>query len=274
MGNKDCFPRSADLPTQSALFWVQQKDRYLRQLLISDIEALTGRRLIVYFANRYLDGSDINAGDIAHLTEILGDIDGEATDLVLNTGGGQTDATEAIVSLLQASLPDFRVIVPHAAKSNGTMICLSSREIVMGAPSELGPIDPSVGGTPASILSEDVVKAQNFPLHMLAMYAIGQTKSLATKLLSTGMMKGKPPAEIQATVQSLASKDKFFSHGSTIDHLEAARLGLNVRYLPAEDAFWQRIWLLYSMYSYDTAKGGIVKVFEGRARSMSVLPAV
>ena len=35
------------------MFWVQQKDRYLRQLLIRDIEDQTGRRLIVYFANRF-----------------------------------------------------------------------------------------------------------------------------------------------------------------------------------------------------------------------------
>jgi hypothetical protein len=74
-------------------------------------------------------------------------------------------------------------------------------------------------------------------------------------------------------VQSLASKNKFFSHGSTIDHIEASRLGLNVRFLNGDDEFWQRIWLLYCMYSHDTPHGGVIKVFEGRARSMSVLPA-
>src|SRR5947209_11249475 len=47
------FPRSTDLPVQSPLFWVEQKDRYLRQLLIRDLEELTGRRLVVYFANRF-----------------------------------------------------------------------------------------------------------------------------------------------------------------------------------------------------------------------------
>jgi hypothetical protein len=35
------FPRATELPTQSPLFWVEQKDRYLRQLLIRDIEELT-----------------------------------------------------------------------------------------------------------------------------------------------------------------------------------------------------------------------------------------
>ena len=39
----------------------------------------------------------------------------------------------------------------------------------MGPPSELGPIDPAIGGTPTSILAEETVKQQNFALHMLAM---------------------------------------------------------------------------------------------------------
>ena len=52
------FPRSTDLPSQSPLFWVEQKDRYLRQLLIRDIEDLTKRRLIVYFANRFENAQD------------------------------------------------------------------------------------------------------------------------------------------------------------------------------------------------------------------------
>jgi hypothetical protein len=114
------------------------------------------------------------------------------------------------------------------------------------------------------LLSEDIVKQQNFPLHMLATYAIGQTKSLATKLLSSGMMKGRDPSDIESTVQSLASKDKFFSHGSTIDHIEASRLGLNVRFLNGDDEFWQRIWLLYCMYSHDTTHGGVMTAFRKR----------
>ncbi len=182
--NHDVFPRGAKLPTQSPLFWVQQKDRYLRQLLIRDIENITKRRLVVYFANRYLVNSDINIGDISQLTELLGDLNGAPTDLLLNTGGGQTDATEAVVSLLQTTIDDFRVIVPHSAKSNGTMICLAASEIVMGPPSELGPIDPYLGDNPASILADPIVKNQNFPLHQLALYAIDQTKKLATRLLS------------------------------------------------------------------------------------------
>lgn len=269
---KSAFPRGKALPNQSPLFWVQQKDRYLRQLMIRDIEEMSGRRLIVYFANRYSPDGDINIGDVSHMSELLEDVDGNPTDLLLNTNVGQTDATEALVSLIQATVSDLRVVVPHSAKSNGTMICLAANEIIMGPPSELGPIDPYLGSTPTSILAEDAVKQQNFPLHKLALYAIEQTRKLATKLLSEGMMKDRPEGEIADTVRKLASREEFFSHGSAIDHIEAERLGLKVNFLNFKDAYWDKIWLLYTMYAHDVAQSGLLKVFEGRSRSMSIAP--
>jgi Serine dehydrogenase proteinase len=272
MKSSDQFPRSKTLPSQSPLFWVQQKDRYLRQLLIRDIEEITGRRLLVYFANRYVENCDINIGDVAQMQELLGDLNGAPADLFLNTTGGQTDATEALISLLQASVQDLRTIVPHSAKSNGTVICLASKEIVMGPPSELGPIDPAVGGTPASILADPVVAKSNFPMHKLGVHAIQQTEKLAKDLLTHGMMNGRPEPEIDATVGSLASKNKYFSHGSVIDHTEAKALGLNINYLPDSDELWQRLWLLYSMYAHDVQQTNVVKIFEGQARSMSITP--
>ncbi len=153
------------------------------------------------------------------------------------------------------------------------MLCLVANEILMGAPSELGPIDPSIGTSgPASILIDPVVGAQNFVLHKLAEYAIGQTKKLATSLLTRGMMHGRPPSEVEDTVRKMSSRDHFYSHGSVIDHIEAKELGLNVRFLKGDDPLWQRTWLLYCMYSHDAQHTGAVKFFEGRARSTTILP--
>jgi ClpP class serine protease len=128
------FPRTVELPTQSPLFWVEQKDRYLRQLLIRDIEQGTGRRLVVYFANRYEKGADIDARDPAYMAELLGDVGADPVDLLLETNGGQTDPTEALVTLIRNVATDFRVIVANAAKSNGTLLCLAADTIVMGLP--------------------------------------------------------------------------------------------------------------------------------------------
>ncbi len=216
------FPRSTDLPTQSPQFWVEQKDRYLRQLLIRDIEEMTKRRLVVYFANLFEADAQIDGRDPAFMAELLGDLAGAPADLLIQTPGGGTDATEALVSIIQTLMPDLRAIVPRAAKSNGTLLCLAAKTIVMGPTSELGPIEPHVQGIPATILEQPQVAAQNFALHMAGKYALAQTKSVAKKLLETGMMKGKQQVDIDKTVQCLASRDKYHSHGSAIDHKEAS----------------------------------------------------
>lgn len=265
------FPRGKALPSQSPLYWVGQKDRYLRQILLRDIEEITGRRLVVYFSNRLLAGSDIDDADPMYFSELLGDIPaGTPVDLLIETNGGKTDSTEAIISIIQNFCHDLRVIVANAAKSNGTLICLAAKEIVMGPASELGPIDPHLNGIPCTVLDDPAVAATNFPLHSLAKLALKQTAKLAERLLRTGMMKGRSEEELAATVRALGTRETYFSHGSCIDHREAENLLLKINYLPKEDELWKRIWLLYCMYEYDLRRDGYLKVFEGRARSTAI----
>lgn len=264
------FPRGTAVPTQSPLFWVEQKDRYLRQLIIRDIESVTNRRLVVYFSNRYEAGSGIDQRDLAYLVEVLGDIGSDPIDLLIETGGGQTDATEAIISMIGSMLSDMRVIVANAAKSNGTLLALAAKSIVMGATSELGPIEPSIADIPCSILDTPEMADKNFPLHMLGKFALQQSRSLATKLLAKGMMAGQPSHLIDAAVDALATRKTFPSHGSVVSHTEAISLGIKVEYLPPDNDTWRRIWLLYCMYDHDCRKGRILKTFESRSRSLSI----
>lgn len=269
MSSAPQFPRSSDLPSQSPLFWVEQKERYLRQLLIRDIEACTNRRLVVYFANRFA-GAQIDSRDPTFMYELLGDVGAEPVDLLLETVGGETDATEALVSLVQNLTKDFRVIVANAAKSNGTLLCLAASSIVMGAAAELGPIEPLVNGIPCTVLTQQQIAAQNYPLHMYGQYALQQTQKLAKHLLSTGMMSGATPAAVEELVSKLSSRDLYYSHGSVIDHREATTLGLKVEYLAPDDELWRRLWLLYCMYEYDCRRDNYLKVFEGRGRSTAI----
>jgi hypothetical protein len=235
---------------------------------------MSGRRLVVYFANRY-ENAQIDPRDCSFTTELLGDVGSEPVDMLLETNGGFTDATEALVSLIQSLVTDLRVIVVNAAKSNGTLLCLAAKSIVMGATSELGPIEPLIQGVPCSILMQDQIAKTNFALHEMGKYALLQSRSLASRLLAAGMMKGKQQAEIDDCVRKLASRDTYFSHGSVIDHREAVTLGLKVEYLPPDDKLWERLWLLYCMYEFDCRRSGYLKIFEGRARSTAValLPA-
>lgn len=263
------FPRTAELPLQSPLFWAEQKDRYLRQLLIRDIEEATQRRLVVYYANR-IENAQIDQRDCSFFVELFGDVGGSPVDLLLETNGGGTDATEALVKLLQNLTQDLRVIVANAAKSNGTLLALAAKSILMGASSELGPVEPLVNGIPSSVLVQPQIAASNFPLHKFGEYALNQSKKIAKSLLLKGMLKGKSDQEIDDVVQKLSSRDFYFSHGSVIDHEEATNLGLSVEYLPPDNELWQRIWFLYCMYEHDCRKDRYLKVFEGSARSTAV----
>jgi hypothetical protein len=75
------------------------------------------------------------------------------------------------------------------------------------------------------------IAKSNFPLHKFGEFALFQTRKLAKKLLSVGMMAAAGQPSVDATVSALSSRDTYFSHGSVIDHREAVSLGLAVDYL-------------------------------------------
>ncbi|MES2662909.1 MAG: hypothetical protein V4629_06370 [Pseudomonadota bacterium] len=266
----DFFPRSKDFPTQSTLFWVSHKDRYLRQLLIRDIEEETGRCLIVYFTDCDRTQAQIDTSDDLYLTELLQQCSGKPVDLLLETNGGFTDATEKICSLLRKSAPDLRVAIPRRAKSNGTVIALCGSTILMGNESELGPIDPSINNIPVQFIINAPAGTVNVLDVQLAQTARDQTIKLAKDLLSTGMMSKNTPAEIEDTIEKIATRNHFHSHGSVIDLKEAQNLKLNITEFGPSDKLWQKIWLLRTMYHYDCGQNGYAKLFESTKVSTAV----
>ncbi len=280
MADEVPFPRGTTFPAQSPLFWVSEKDRYLRQLLISDIERLTGRNLIVYYtdcnSHAQIDGSDDK-----YLLEMVGGCRDKRVDLLLETNGGYTDATEKVVSILKQATDDLRVIVPKRAKSNGTVLALAACEIVLGPASELGPIDPFVNLAPNNavpaqfILQAAQVPGQNIDpiIVQVAQYVVLQTQKLATNLLTKGMLKGRQPEDIEQVVKQLSTRDVYHSHGSVIDHAEATRLGMKVTYLSPDDILWKWLWLLRCMYEHDARQKGAIKIFEGLKYSSSIRAA-
>jgi hypothetical protein len=190
----------------------------------------------------------------------------------LETSGGITDATEGVLSAIRNTVPDFRVIVARAAKSGGTIIALAASEIVMGASSELGPIDPQFQNLPVSIVIAN--PQADFNLKKMCENWMQQTRALALKCLKQGMFgtpeKTKPDDQIEGIVDALSSGRLYFSHGSAIDHAEARQIGLSVKYLPPNDEVWKRIWLLYSMYDFDCRQRDYLKVFESERLSNSI----
>lgn len=265
------FPRTANNPKQSAQYWVKEKDRYLRQLLIGDIEDITNRPLVVYFSQL---NQTINEQDSDDLAEVLSGIENDEIDLMLQTPGGSVDACEKIVTVLRKRCRKYRVVVPSWAKSAGTVIAISSQEIVMGLNSELGPIDPqwTINGpgsmlVPCQLLAQDPALPQH--IREMAKLATQRMSAMASKFLAEGMMAGKSPEDVTSVIQKISNSDGYMSHGAVIDYGEAKELGLNASYLDHNSDLWKRIWLLYCMYDYDTKIRNFGKVFEGRRYSLA-----
>ena len=121
----DQFPRSKLLPRHSSPFWVAEKDRYLRQLLLRDIQEATGRALLVYFASYNDARGAILPGDDAYFMEMIRDTNGGPADLLIETPGGVTDTTEKIAALLRTLVPDLELSFHAERRATGLYSRLS-----------------------------------------------------------------------------------------------------------------------------------------------------
>jgi ATP-dependent protease ClpP protease subunit len=288
-------PRSEPIeaPQQTPLFHSLEQARYVRQAQIRAIEDRTNRRLICYVAG---PGTSIGSYDIPPFVDLLHDIDpGSDLDLLLQTPGGDVDQAERIVLMCRKRVRDgtFRVVVPDSAKSAGTLIAIAADEIVMGEPSELGPIDPQITVTTAtgepmtrpaqSILdglqeivdsAEDQLSPAYFPLLDkldpalidFCKKALSRSEQFAERFLSAHMLADdkEKAAEVARELNAI---EKHLSHGAVIDADRATSMGLKIRTLEPDDDLWQALWRLYvdQRVSLPNVQS---RLFEGRKTSL------
>lgn len=139
-----------------------QADQVLAKERLFDMLETEERRLICYLSGP--GGGGIDYSDAAPLGSMLDAIgDTNCIDLLLHSPGGFGEVAEKLVAMCRSRCEEFRVIVPNYAKSAATMVALGADVIVMGAPSELGPIDPqyevTIAGTTSSISGQSFVQA-------------------------------------------------------------------------------------------------------------------
>jgi len=137
----------------------------VRRRYIQELHKKTGRNIIAYYSGwlqkTAIQGVEINDEDKNGFMTVIHELDRSlGLDLILHTPGGDTAATESIVHYLRSMFgTNMRAIVPQIAMSGGTMIACACREIIMGKPSNLGPIDPHFGGIPAHGVLEEFTRA-------------------------------------------------------------------------------------------------------------------
>ncbi len=232
--------------------------KYLQQL-----SALTDRNVIAFYSGWQKLGIKsphfyISDAVMPGLMTAVNKLDkSKGLDLILHTPGGEINATEQIVFYLRNTFKgDIRAIVPHLAMSAGTMIALACKSIVMGLHSNLGPIDPQVGGGPAhaileefkriTTLCKDSPKEAQAWIPILQKYsptligacekAIKLSETMVKSWLVTGMFAPQKNRQAMArkVVSALGSHAQTLSHGRHITIDQARGLGLRIEALEAK----------------------------------------
>lgn len=137
----------------------------IRRDYLKKLYRVTKRNVIAYYSGWLqkpgLPGLNVNDADKNGFMTVIHDMDRKkGLDLILHTPGGDAAATESLVDYLRSMFgTNIRAIVPQLAMSAGTMVACACKEIVMGAHSSLGPIDPQYGGRPAHGVLEEFKRA-------------------------------------------------------------------------------------------------------------------
>lgn len=139
--------------------------------------------------------------------------------MILLSDGGKIEPAYLISKVCKRLSKDkFAVSVPRKAKSAATLICLGADEVHMGYLSELGPIDPQIGGFPALGLANALEKIASLSTKFPAsaeMFAKYLTANLNIRDL--GYFERINESAVQYAQRLLSGKR--FSNGWTADSL-------------------------------------------------------
>lgn len=234
-----------------------------RMALYKKIESNRESRVVAFFTG---DRQNMQAQIGNDAVDLFGDhldpmFPAKRISLVLYTLGGNTMAAWNLVNMLRMFCDDLEIIVPHKARSAGTLMCLGADRIIMTKQATLGPIDPSLtgplnpqipGGAPDARASVSVEAVKGYiemaktdfgiksgadmakvlselsaKVHPLVLGAIFRSRA-QIQFLARELLKGqvKAPEKVTKIIDFLCSESG--SHDYTINRREAKALGLNV----------------------------------------------
>lgn len=281
-------------------FGGQSAHDVLRRKYLRALSKKTGRATIIY-ATSWMENKEglsagaltINLSDVHGFMEAVSNIEEGEVDLFLHSPGGSAEAAESIVEYLRTRFDDVRVVVPVAAMSAATMIALSADEIVMGAHSQLGPIDPQFTivtpegprSAPAQAIKDQFEMARDECqnpaflaawLPILRSYAPGLlaqcdhqrelAEALVRRWLAKYMFKGKPDAEEKARAAAawFADFKEFRSHGRRVSRDDARAQDLNVIDLERDGELQDAMLSVHHTIRHTLSGTGATKIVENQ----------
>jgi ATP-dependent protease ClpP protease subunit len=261
----------------------------VRRKYLSLLHKKTNRNVIAYYSG-WLQKP--NSGDV-----IINDKDKNAfmanvhkldrklgLDLILHTPGGDLAATESIVDYLHKMFEgNIRAIIPQIAMSAGTMIALSCTEIVMGKQSNLGLIDPQMGGVACqSVLDEfkqavEDVKANPSaaPLWqtIISKYhptflgacknSIDWSEKLVGEWLSKNMCKGDNTL-CKKVLKEFGDHKENKSHARHISTERCKEIGLKIVDMESDDDLQDLILTIHHAYMHTFGHSTATKIVENQ----------
>lgn len=259
----------------------------VRRKYLLKIQERTGRNVIAYYSGwlQKPQSPDVAINDkdkSAFMLNIHRMDRSRGLDLILHTPGGDLGATESIVDYLQSMFgKNIRAIVPQISMSAGTMIALSCREIMMGKQSNLGPIDPQMGGVACQAVLEEFRAAKedikNNP-HAAALWQVIFAKYHPTflgacqnaidwsvQLVADWLLQNMCDGDLERSKRIL---DEFSDHSvnkSHARHISKAKcrsIGLNVVDMEADDELQDLILTVHHAFMHTFANSTAVKIVE------------
>lgn len=250
----------------------------------------TGRNTIAYYSGWQskpgVAGTEIRDEDRDGFMRALHGLDyADGLDLILHTPGGSIAATQSIITYLAEKFGrNMRAIVPHTAMSGGTIMAISTREILMARHSSIGPIDPQIRGVPAQgvisefkrayseIVADPAKQAVWAPI--LAQYtptflgtcenAIKWSENFSRDRLANNMFRNKRKKReaIDRVIRALTDYDEVKLHERQIGYKEARDIGLKIELLEDDQEFQDIVLTVHHCFTHTLSNTNTFKIIE------------
>lgn len=261
----------------------------VRRKYLSEVASETGRNVIAYYSGWLQKpnspDSAVNDKDKSAFMVNIHRMDrNKGLDLILHTPGGDLAATESIVDYLHNMFGnDIRAIVPQISMSAGTMIALSCKEIIMGKQSNLGPIDPQMGGVacqavieefeqakadiranPASAALWQVIVGKYHPTFLGACKkAIEWSVELVEEWLDRNMCQGDKTL-IKKVLDEFSDHGRNKSHARHISKEKCKSLGLKIIDMESDNKLQDLILTTHHAFMHTFSNSAAVKIVENQ----------
>lgn len=253
----------------------QNQGHETRKKLFIELEKELGRPVVSYFTS-FRFPVMIEDADADMLEGVFQNIDlSRGLVLLLSSPGGDGLAAERIINVcrIYSKTGEYWVIAPSKAKSAATMICFGASKIIMGATSELGPIDPQLTTSENGVVKRfsvyNIVKSyedlflravkekgnlqpylqqlSNYDAREIEEFkaALSLSEDIALRTLASGMMKGMSTKNIKKKIEIFLTPERTKTHGRPIYREEAIGCGLKIESKEVKDSFWKLVYELY-----------------------------